>query len=400
MMDYSDKYLKYKNKYLQLKKLLDKQTGGTEPTDSFKLMTFNIEVLLNLFDWNATILTNSTVNETRKNDFLELFNNVDVLCLQECGIQTDTNQLKINLDNIKDLSKVADCTASPLAWERSKFSYGDDSFLGNAIYVKENFINTNQSAINIPLQYETEDSKEAEENKEIIIKKIKIPKVEKRCMAFYKLENNITVASVHLFGGRFEDIRIIEYIMNGTFKDHKKEQLEKIIKINPDIICGDFNTKFRRGDIVKSTDIWKDSLILQLVYQRIHNIDELRANEIIKKLKPEQKKDIINKYWDESKDSIWNNYIYMGYYDELLKKAGYKSIYESPNDIIDTTMFRGVVDFIYYKTAKLDIKTTPKIINIPKVMEQTNNYDEETHLYKYTKILSDHFPVWVEFQKK
>ena len=58
---------------------------------------------------------------------------------------------------------------------------------------------------------------------------------ESRCMSMITYKN-IKIANIHLSGGKYDDINFIENI------DLRNRQIKEIIKLNPDIIAGDFNS--------------------------------------------------------------------------------------------------------------------------------------------------------------
>ena len=168
--------------------------------------------------------------------------------------------------------------------------------------------------------------------------------------------NDITIANTHLEGGRVVD-QVIHTNFDG-YMVHKLNILKQLIELNPDIICGDFNSYY---DDEYNTDS------LPFIHQRKW-FDSLNGGE----LTDEQ---IIE----------WNRKPY-----DILRENGY--VYAMPmNCDNNITNIRGntVIDTIWYKPDKL----TPIYCKI---------MDLRTHEYSHKIIpdncVSDHFPVFCEFQ--
>ena len=125
---------------------------------------------------------------------------------------------------------------------------------------------------------------------------------------------NITVANLHLDGGRFIDTNMTQ----NNFDDYlaqKLNLLNSVLRCNPDIIVGDFNS-------VYSTDEKTNDLFLDSQYTYLRNLNNLTRDQIIE----------------------WNNKPY-----SQLKSNDYK--YAIPtNQVEKITNFRGntIVDTIWH----------------------------------------------------
>lgn len=135
--------------------------------------------------------------------------------------------------------------------------------------------------------------------------------IPKRCAALSKF-NNILMASVHLTGGRFEDMQF------ATLGPIKSKQLSILTALNVDLIAGDFN-----GDTNVGTQLDK-----YIVYS---------------KLSPDDKKKF-ELYWTSGHD--------------FLARYGYNRV----NVDGVTSLFGTRSDHIYYKSSKLKLLNA-KMIN-------------------------------------
>jgi endonuclease/exonuclease/phosphatase family metal-dependent hydrolase len=178
----------------------------------------------------------------------------------------------------------------------------------------------------------------------------------------------IKVVSVHLIGGRFDDIQAIQ---SDDYIAEKITQIKAVVAMDPDIICGDFNTKFRTPMIETATDLYFDSIVDKMtgVSQSMRAIYKSR----------------------------WDKWIYMDTIHKYLKSAGYKSVYHSDagtlhTQIQNTSSFGGIVDMIYYKSNKLQLDVSSvDIVGYNSVMK------EHETLNTYDPVLSDHYPVKATF---
>lgn len=321
----------------------------------FTLMTFNVEVFLNLYNYtvkNDKIVTCVSENNDKIKKFKNLFNGIDIACLQETDLPSSEPYpiFKNPLENDEIpkvvLEKKSICKSEELDWSELTFIYGTPSYLANAIYV----------APDIP-------TKEPHDGK------INTSGVE-RCFSSVTIEingKNISIASVHLVGGRFDDKKALEEDSN-----EKLIEIQNVVKlVNPDIICGDFNTKIRRPSIIESTDTYFHSLLPEGL----------------------SKEEKINEYKER-----WDKWIYIDEIESYLTSNGYKlAYYDSNGNIIstitDTSAYGGIVDMIYYKPEKLSVvEGSVSVVGEGIVMEKKPGTN------MYTPLLSDHFPVKAEFK--
>ena len=174
-----------------------------------------------------------------------------------------------------------------------------------------------------------------------------------RCWAISEIPINgkkVKVASIHLSGGRFDDIASLSdenYLV-------KTNQIHKLLKENPDIVCGDLNTKLVRPEV----DDYFNGL---------------------------SKAD--NKAYTRTViDKKWNTWMYG--LDKVFIESGYISVFKD-REAPDTSIFGGTVDMIYYN---------------PKLLTCSNSYavDGAIELGKPfgKRILSDHAPIKAEFTFK
>ncbi len=324
----------------------------------FSIITWNIENLLQLYDFidfdDGTVLAKE--NKVKMNNFLKIFEQTDVACLQEVSIPN-------NIDKLADLHKVSEFKNQPIVWLSSLAIHSlykinnTVPFLGNSIYSNKKLINLDELHNNLGEIISDSDSGLDNFN-------------EMRSVVFYTLNNDIKIASTHLSGGRFDDQIIANNILSNNYKINPKlSQIKKIIQHQPDIICGDFNTKYFNPNqqlVINSTNNYKNLLF---------------------------KDKILSEYQEQQ----WDNWIWDTQLDLELKKSGYQSVYENKKITFDTTSYGGCVDMIYYKPDKLDLVFEPEIINNPVVMEKETDI---TNPNIYKPVLSDHFPVKAVFRLK
>ena len=140
---------------------------------------------------------------------------------------------------------------------------------------------------------------------------------------------------------------------------------------NPDIICGDFNTKIRSEMVENSTNNYFSNLLKEL------NIPQ--ENYIQYKER-------------------WENWIYIDIINNYLNENGYSSVYFNKDGLFDssvkdTTAYGGIVDMIYYKKDKISlVPGSVSVVGEGVVMKKQNGSSF------YTPILSDHYPVTAEFK--
>jgi endonuclease/exonuclease/phosphatase family metal-dependent hydrolase len=337
--------LKYKNRK-SLKRNRGGNRGGTQ--NEFTLMTFNIEILLQIFKVEGLHISCETLDECKDKvignidnklqEFKNLFNNVDIACIKEnIIVKNDSIYLPL-FKKINDLEIVSLCHSHKFEWDISKKLYGSEGKISNSIYC-------NPSKCENPvLEMECCD--------------VPMMGTTPRCYSIstLKIHNTpITIASFHASGGRFEDIQALKSDNNSG---KKIEQVEKIMEKGCTIVCGDFNTKLYNGE-TKDTD----------------NYFKLLLSEVKKTNS------------STSDDIYWKRYMtWMFGIDAIFKNNGYQSAYG--NAIGDTTMYGGTVDMIYYNPTIVSIKVgSVKKMNEAMIGKKS----------PYTPYLSDHFPVKVTF---
>jgi len=368
---YKRRYKKTKRIKKSLKKKNKKQRGGINDhlDNSFSVMTFNIELFLKMYQFTMDPtddkkIANATIDERKKHSFNNLFNDIDVLCLQEFYKSTESGfpRFKNPIDENK-LSMVSSCQSGKVGWDRSIFLYGQNSYLANSIFINPQKIEFGQ--------------KQNALNEKIISDNVQ------RCFSsitIIKNETPIKIISVHLTGGRFDDI---DFILKGG-ENIKLQQIDEIVtKQSPDIICGDFNTKLRASNTTESTNQYFISLLksLDLLNPELHVDHE----ENIQKM--------------EFYRPRWESWIYMDTIHNYLLNNGYLSAYYDANGNLirsmqdkDTSAFGGIVDMIYYKKNALTlVENSVGIVGEEVVMKKNPNSSI------YIQELSDHYPVKASF---
>ncbi len=352
-----------------------KTTGGRRgDSREFSVMTFNVELFLNLYDFAFDDDDGKRVVSARENIpkmrlFNQLFATTDVACLQETYMSTEAgyplfpNPLE-RVNNFSEPSSTRQdgdgmrvfsvCRSEPLAWPRSKYLYGTDSHLANAVCVRNG----------IKVTHSTRD----------LVRTVNEDAVQ-RCFASATIQLHgtpITIASVHLTGGRFDDK---EAILNPEYTLQKLHQIQDVVeKDNPDIICGDFNTKIKTPQAFASTQAYFHSLLPS-------SADEVSAEE------------------QADRQQRWDTWIYMDTIHQYLTERGYLSVYyRSDGSLIDhiqdTSAYGGIVDMIYYKDDSLElVPDSVQVVGEGVVM--TPIPDKE---HTYVPKLSDHSPVQATFR--
>jgi len=385
-----------KNKTVKTKSTLIKKTQETNKR--FTIMTFNVELFLRLYDFitengkndDADMIQDATIDSNKLTKFKKLFANIDIACLQETyvsgesfeqetyvsgeglkqetyvsgeGLKQETYvsgegsrsssaaNLRIFDKKIRHLELKDICTSHILDWPNALYLYGDSSYLANAIYVSKDIPILQKSITNSEHNIHTKG----------------LPRCFSMATVFIDTQP-IKVVSVHLIGGRFDDIQAIQ---NDYYIEEKLTQIKAVVAMDPDIICGDFNTKFRTPAIETATDLYFDSIVEKMpgVSQSMRAIYKSR----------------------------WDKWIYMDTIHKYLKSAGYKSVYHSAagtlhTRIQNTSSFGGIVDMIYYKSNKLQLDVSSvDIVGYNSVMK------ERETLNTYDPVLSDHYPVKATF---
>ena len=335
---------------------------GTSNNSMFTVMTFNVELFLRLYNFTMSgedIVKDATIIRNKMAKFKKLFTNIDIACLQETYVSgecshtscSDVASLRVFDKKIRHLELTDICTSHILDWPNSLYLYGDPSYLANAIYVAKTLPTLQRGITNAPHNIHTQGLPRCFSMATIFVDSIPIK-----------------VVSVHLVGGRFDDIQAIQ---NDNYIEEKMTQLKAVVSMDPDIICGDFNTKFRTPIVETATDMYFESILEKLPADAV----SMRATY----------------------KSRWDKWIYMDTIHKYLKSAGYKSVYHSDAGALDTTIrntssFGGIVDMIYYKSNKLLLdKSSVDIVGYNTVMK------EHEELNMFEPILSDHFPVKATF---
>jgi exonuclease III len=169
---------------------------------------------------------------------------------------------------------------------------------------------------------------------------------------------NIKIANLHLEGGRYTDQILLTEIE--TLLPIKLSLLEEIIKQEPDIIIGDFNSVYCSNKSILNK-------FLEGQYSYFENV--VKNAKLTKK--------------DKRNIKQWNLAPFI-----LLKKHGYT--YAKPdNEATMITNGRGnsIIDFIFYKKDKISLESS-RIINI---MNKTDSYKDLT-------CISDHNPIFAKFR--
>ena len=433
-----------------------KQSGGD---NSFTVMTFNVE------SWNNQIKPEDDKNQFKTfmskesnaeassvpDDTPENWKNIknviltaDIICVQEDAIIKSAvgDGFTNFLENIGDRNVLSSCQSHNFYWPNNKKLYGKGSKLANSIYSK--YPLTKQEMVE---EVETEKEVEADSIIESQLKDdftINTKDTFERCWAISNITikgSQITIASIHLSGGRQDDI--LSLFENNFII--KIRQIKELIKQHPDIdiFCLDSNTKLRKDfdnmmsnsqtivdvktgegknvseekylmeltisikdiceGVLNNKHIFDNPLYLGLDEMKestssvtppdntitISRIYELISTKIEEKKLTEEEQNDWNKITIKQK---W--YIWMYGLDNFIKTyLGFRSIYDDtskPTDIKDTTIYGGTVDGIYYK---------PNILKASKIEFVEGVIDSSKEDPKERKILSDHRPVKATFTR-
>lgn len=327
-------------------------TESEASTDTINVMTWNVEVLLNIYNYHD--LSDATadgyeLDATKKSAFDSIFNGIDVACLQEVASKEDSNEVLINLTDplhIPEMKLANVKQATELTWTVCKKIYGEQSHLANAVYVKSGATFSGGDPFLSGASFE------------------------KRAYAtaVYK---GVKVVSTHLPGGRFEDQIVLNSILTDGdsqgLRNKKKEMIESIIDDQqPDIICGDMNSTTEETPIMP---------------YMIHVLEQIRENRDV------------DLPFHPSAVEKWTEW--MKGLDNFMRTRGYQSAMVRLGD--DTSAYGGTVERIYYLPDKLQLvggKAT--VLNSEDIMRrETPTYNASM---KYTPVLSDHFPVVAKFK--
>jgi hypothetical protein len=395
-----------------------KQSGGDL---TFTVMTFNVE------SWNTliktqderekfvTFMTDPGMIEGPKNwqATKDIFMSADIICVQEDALIKDGEAFKSFISQIGDHKQVASCQSHDFYWPNNIKLYGPGSKLANSIYSVKEKVGVESPSIEAQLKNDFT---------------INTAQTFERCWAISKIEvepgTEITVASIHLSGGRQDD-------MSSLVGDNfiiKIRQIKELVTKNSDldIFCLDSNTKLRKDfDTMKSTvDVKMDanqtskedkyfmelSISVKDMLENKNMLDnalylglEGSSETVPPNTIPIQRVyDLIVKKLegDETDMADWTKitlkqkwYIWMYGLDHFIKEyLKFQSVYDIAGVTIeDTTIYGGTVDGIYYKADKV---TPSKVEFVEGVIDSTGKSPP------YSKILSDHRPVKATFAVK
>jgi endonuclease/exonuclease/phosphatase family metal-dependent hydrolase len=318
---------------------------------------------------------NATILPERVAAFCELFEGVDVACLQETYISTDADTQpqpqrcsrypwNATLGACNGLRRVHSGKSHILNWANATYLYGTPSYLANSVYVSDRFS---------VIPGAPDDAMNEHSDASCKINNAGLDRG--YSLASVLVDGTpVKIVSVHLIGGRYDDI---EALQNESFRNEKTAQISHIIQLQPDIICGDFNTKIKTEHIAESTDAY---------FEHIYSCSDISPDVP----KAEYK-------------AIWDKWIYMDSIHALLSESGYRSVYSVRTsehvgecirtDITDTCMFGGIVDMIYYKPSRVQLVENSVQSMHASVMEK----QPPTSAKMFRPILSDHFPVKASF---
>jgi len=211
-----------------------------------------------------------------------------------------------------------------------------------------------------------------EDIKEIFAIDTVLPEVSHRYGIIFSY-NGIKIANLHLEGGRYIDLELLDQTKSTVLIDYKISLLQKIIERKPDVICGDFNSVWSSNK--KTLERYLDQQYIYF-YNILKYQGKLSAEELQTKMLNDQNKTIINN---------WNLKPY-----KLLCENGY--VYAKPdneNSAITNGRGQTIVDTIWYNP-KTVLYSGGYIINI---ISPDDDY------WQSYNCISDHNPVFAEFTK-
>jgi len=375
--------------------------------DTFTIMTFNVESWLNVIKpvYNEDKTYNEVATNAIRNSFKqflespmtttnenwtkikEICSSVDILCLQEDALmgegrlmnpeeyKIDNQPQKNFIENIGDLKLVSSCKSHPYRWPDTVGLYYSGSKLSNTIYSKYDA----EIKLSIPAQLSL--------NKVYTINTENL--IHPRCWAVSQInvvegKPPIKVATIHLSGGRFDDIASLE---GNNYIIKIRQVIELIKREKPDIICGDLNTKLTPPQ-------GEDSYFLSLPYQGVTVKTYIDNNERIQDWRAFYNSiyhHILDNTPLSNKVSIYDKWYIWMYGLDFVFKDKYLPIllgsfpYYSAENYNDTTIFGGIVDMIYYN---------------PQIMDCIESGAVQGVISPGKRILSDHAPVKAKFLLK
>jgi exonuclease III len=278
---------------------------------SITVMTFNIESFGFFFDYDRTNqegYKTAIVSKDKIEKFQSILDDhqVDVLCMQETAIKdpnrTSDDQINSIYEMIDDpaeiiygkdepriLKKVSECQSHPFTWPRTIYFYGEHSYIANSIYVRDEI--QKGESYNTPISGNTG---------------LFDPTTVPRCFSSIEIELDgtpIRIATTHLLGGRFDDKLLFTSGINpNKLIDEKIHQLSQILSFQPDIICGDFNTRLKPAN---------------------HSPLKTEINNYMKQMTERNMK----RRKRSTRKRIFSQWIYMNKYDKLLLDAVFVCVY-------------------------------------------------------------------------
>ena len=340
-----------------------------------------------------------------------IFNGVNILCIQEdalMGEGRDQNIEEYKIDNEEQpnfietirpttgnpLNLVSSCKSHPYRWNDTQGLYYSGSKLSNTIY---STYNTTKTSFGPQLKNELPNTIDYTINtgnknhprcwaiSEIPILEDSTTKTGLVFSSTPKPVGNVKVASIHLSGGRFDDIASL----TGNNFIIKIRQVFELLKQKPDIICGDLNTK-----LVPPTN---DTYFLGLPYDGKPVSEYLKTNPITKSVDMTAIYTSIYSHISKNTPLMedvslldkWHIWMYgLDYvfkdakFAEITGSVTYKSVFADNNVAPNTTIFGGTVDMIYYNPIKLKCDEVSAVSGV---------------IEPGIKILSDHAPIKAVF---
>jgi len=157
--------------------------------------------------------------DTKIKAFNATLEKIDVVCVQEDILVLKDGTLTPLLKSIAGIPLISSCTSHVFGWALTINMYGAGGHLGNSIYSRV-------GGENVPCE-PLADMVNG------------LP----RCYAMFETTiggRKITIASVHLSGGRDDDKAAL---LTGHTTGVKTRQVTQVMSKRPTIICGDFNTQ-------------------------------------------------------------------------------------------------------------------------------------------------------------
>lgn len=412
------------------KKTIKKRLSGGNP--EFTVMTFNVECWLNQLskDFFKNFLENDdTTIITQWQQLKAIFNGVDIACIQENAVikQAD-GTFKNFIEKIGDLNLKSSCESHDFHWPQTQGLYGVGSKISNSIYAKNDSNETVFTNTPIPAQLEktTIDTFGKPHPRCWAISTILIPVGVDTRAGTNSNNKELTVASIHLTGGRQDDTASLV----GDNFIIKIQQMHKLIQQSPSIICLDSNTKLPKDwtniqakenpflytdfngkkyekYFLTDTTVKDSKISIQNFFET--NPDQLYLDEtpvptnrisldriyklIDSKLLGQLSKTELEDWTKITLMQRW--YVWMYGLDRFMKGNGFKSIYDLEGlDIKDTTIYGGTVDAIYYKSDIIELKSVKFVDGVIDMDKPVDKFPD----FGKRKILSDHCPVKAVFK--